>query len=310
MTYSSYTAKVSAHETVLFQLKQNLVNRGWIVKSSSDGTTFNSSGDQITTDTSGNGGLANTNSWIRIQCPSMGGITREFTFQRTSTTNYRIKYSYSSGFSGGTPSASQTPSAGDEKIYLGGGTDAAPTFAAFFGANTSKYVGISTGDSSEGYSFFAYATDTSNVTTHFFMMDRISVPSVSVGDVDGYCIFFATTTIVETQFPTNCFSYFKKGLSGEGFVATPLFNWSDVSFGFTTTTLGSSAHNNKCVLLPVFYARDIALATPNGYKGFSHMVTLKTAKINNFATLHVSSERDHIVADILVLPWDGSIAQY
>jgi hypothetical protein len=54
---------------------------------------------------------------------------RQFSWQRgPDNTQWRIKYSARAGFTGGTPGPNQTPSALDERILLGGGTDASPTY--------------------------------------------------------------------------------------------------------------------------------------------------------------------------------------
>lgn len=127
-----------------------IVAAGGSVLADSDGTTYNASGGQVTSGASSAGGLGNTNAWVRVR--TVGG--HEFTIQR-GTTNlvWRIKYSQSAGFSGGTPSASQTPTATDQAIRCGGGTDASPTFLTLFPTDaTSKLYGCA--DSSNGEFYF------------------------------------------------------------------------------------------------------------------------------------------------------------
>lgn len=101
---------------------------GFTVPKSSDGTTYNSSGDQITGFGTGANGMNNNLAWFIIREPSSG---RAWCVQRASANNYsaRVKYSRSGDFTGGSPSATVTPSATDEQILLGGGTDASPTFS-------------------------------------------------------------------------------------------------------------------------------------------------------------------------------------
>lgn len=80
-------------------------------------------------------------SWVSLQSPPYvtsplpsGGVlyNRGLTMQRgPDNTQWRIKYSARAGFTLGTPGPSQTPSATDEQIILGGGTDAAPTYGTF-----------------------------------------------------------------------------------------------------------------------------------------------------------------------------------
>lgn len=128
----------NAFAGVFYTLKTKLVEAGWVVKASSDGTTYNSTGDQITSAGTGAGGMNRSLAWFRIQDPA--GL-REFTFQRGSAgvSNWRVKYSASSKFTGGSPAATVTPSATDEAIILGGGTDASPTFNTGFPTTASSF---------------------------------------------------------------------------------------------------------------------------------------------------------------------------
>jgi hypothetical protein len=128
-TFLEHTPATGA--VAMYAFKALLKAAGWTVESSSDGTTYNSSGDQITTGASGTGGMANNSAWFRLRHP-LG--TMEYTVQR-GTTNiaWRIKFS-AGGFGAGSPGATQTPqNATDQAIILGGGTDASPTYETLFG---------------------------------------------------------------------------------------------------------------------------------------------------------------------------------
>ena len=138
----------------MYTFKELLKTAGWTVPSSSDGTTYNSSGDQITSGASGAGGLANNSAWFRLRDP--GGV-KEITIQRgTLNTYYRIKYSFLAKFSGGSPSATQTPSATDEFLMLGTGTDAAPGYTATLGTDGTYRYNVAT-DNASPYGFWAGA---------------------------------------------------------------------------------------------------------------------------------------------------------
>ena len=104
----------------MYELKELLKLAGWTVLSSSDGTTYNSGGDQITSGASGANGMANNNAWFRIRSPAGAGAV-SFTFQR-GTTNlaWRIVRSRTAGFTTGSPSATVVPSASDGGTMLGG----------------------------------------------------------------------------------------------------------------------------------------------------------------------------------------------
>lgn len=112
---------------VIYNTVVALLLAGWTIQSYGTGTA----GSYVT---SGAGwGLAsistNALAWVRVREPGARG--REWTFQvffnSPNWYQVRAKYSANATFSGGSPSANQTPSATDESIRLGAGTDAAPT---------------------------------------------------------------------------------------------------------------------------------------------------------------------------------------
>ena len=159
--YSTNNTPVTGGAAIYIALT-TLVNAGWTVKSSSDGTTYNSSGNQITSGGTGTGGYGNAKAWFRIQAPAIGGKNRELTIQtpNTATSSARIKYSPSAGFTGGSPSATQTPTASDEVLLCGSalGTDSSPTGTAIFTADGSYRFSMMAGDISIGYGFYWFAS--------------------------------------------------------------------------------------------------------------------------------------------------------
>lgn len=125
----------------IFDLMTFLVTAlGFVVQEASDGSSYEAdvpaNGNPITGGGSGAGGLANANAWFRIQEPPTGG-SREWVFQRdaTNNTDWRVKVSALDGFVGGTPDATEVPSAVDEDVMHGSGTDAVPVHAALFEAD-------------------------------------------------------------------------------------------------------------------------------------------------------------------------------
>lgn len=128
---------------VNYALKEVMKLAGWVVKASSDGTTYNSTGDQITSGSSGAGGFNNNGAWVRLQDP---GAVREVVIQcngvgTTGSNNTRILYSAASKFTGGTPGAVRVPTATDQQFVFGGGTDASPTYSLWT-SNTSVRLHI------------------------------------------------------------------------------------------------------------------------------------------------------------------------
>lgn len=105
------------------------------IRTSGSGTggVYALAGDVITADTV----LTTDKAWFVVQGQpylDYGGqgsyyVYRELCYQVNSSGQMRIKYSPRAGFVGGSPSPSQVPSATDERVLVGGGTDGSPTFA-------------------------------------------------------------------------------------------------------------------------------------------------------------------------------------
>jgi len=175
----------------IFRLKAVLKAAGWTVTQSSDGTTYNASGDQISIEGAGAGGMENTNAWFEIQDPAGG---RELSIQRgTTNVAWRIKYSALDTFSAGSPGATQVgATAGgpgdDEQILHGAGTDASPTFSTLFASASTFYWHVIAQDAATGpvgnesYPFWAFATHdgSGEIRTTIFceVMDPDSYPAL------------------------------------------------------------------------------------------------------------------------------------
>ena len=145
----------------IFELKNILTGSGWTIVSSSNGTTF-SAGDNITSATS----LAGSNRWFIVQEPTgVGG--RQWCFQRTSdNATWRVKISPLNGFGGGSASLTQVPSATDEGVIIGSGTDASPNGGQLLPTdNTYKFHIVSDNTAigpagNQAYGFWAFANIT------------------------------------------------------------------------------------------------------------------------------------------------------
>ncbi len=147
----------------MFIWKELMKSAGGTIPRSSDGTTYNAGGDQITIPGAGAGGMANNSAWFDIVLPD----GREWSVQR-GTTNlvWRVKVSALDNFGGGSPGITQVSSAADEQVLKGAGTDAAPTFATLFAADgTYRWHCIARDDltgpvGNEVMPFWAFATVT------------------------------------------------------------------------------------------------------------------------------------------------------
>ncbi|MGW8177442.1 MAG: hypothetical protein ACWGQW_01380 [bacterium] len=171
----------------IFILKTVLKAAGWTVPRSSDGITYNSSGDQITHNGSGAGGMSNDNAWFVIESPNG---EHQWCFQvTTNRADWRVKISPLDGFVGGSPNAVTTPSATDEAIIAGGGTDASPSFAQVLPDGTTHRYHVIAEDVAVGsavpiYPFWAFATSGAGSPESLIMqeaMDPNTFPELSSG---------------------------------------------------------------------------------------------------------------------------------
>lgn len=149
--YDTVSSTVSSSGEALSLLVEMLVSAGWTYQGSGDGQSLQGTTTKVFTRTgTGAGGWNVNRAWARVRDP---GDLREFVFQLVSTTTangantVRIKYSANARFTGGTASANTVPSATDERIIWGSGTDASPTGNIWFNtsAGATSYGGAVAG---------------------------------------------------------------------------------------------------------------------------------------------------------------------
>lgn len=193
---------IAANSKVIwFALKETLKLAGWTVTQSSDGTTYNSSGDQITHSGSGAGGMNNTNAHWTVREP---GGRREICFQNTTGTLCRVKYSALSRFTGGSPSATRVPAAADEQVIAGSGSDASPVGGSFFNSANLRYHIVCLDSPIGGaYAFYMWVTNTPGSTSNAggLWLEPMAPGSYDALDVDP-CIIGAANGggTLETSF--------------------------------------------------------------------------------------------------------------
>jgi hypothetical protein len=297
----------------MYEFKERLKTQGWTVPESSDGTTYNGAGDQITAGGTGAGGMANDYAWFRIQHPSGAGFD-EFSIQR-GTTNliWRIKHSRVSGFVTGSPDAVTVSAASDEAILYGGGTDAAPTFTTVFATDNTYRWNVGA-DSSSPYGWWAGAFPTGG------------------GDPTTAIVFEAlagyepTDAYLHAIYIANLNPFLASGLSTETFSATNKF-WSlkaaaspTVYTNFTAMVFWAVSPAAQAVpdglptnpitvydeVFPIPLARRSALGDP-GWKGLTTLMKWTGTSRTTGDTLSVLATRDRIVYGNVSLPWDGTV---
>lgn len=305
----------------MYQLLALLVAAGWTVPRSSDGTTYNPSGNQITSGNTGAGGLANTNAWFCIKMPTAGSTPREWCFQRTTgNTLWRIKYSTASGgFNAGSPSATRVPAASAEAIMWGSGTDVSPTGIAFFSTDNSYWFQGGADNAAPYGCWFASYSNSGRAMQSALMVDPVTGIT---GDTDPYVYYVlgntttfgvsnqngATSTDMNNSSTPPFKAWFFLGLTGESFASLNAWTYGVVA-GTTNYTVAmpgglnldgwTSLDDNA----PVPYGRPLTLGAPVGFKGISTLMQYVGPGRN---TADTQGSLSRIVLKNVSLPWDGA----
>lgn len=301
---------VDVYATV-FQVKEHLKSVGWTVLSSSDGTTYNAAGDQITNAGAGAGGMNNSLAWFRIA--SANGAV-EFTVQRASgvSTNWRLKMARSP-FAAGTPGATQTPATVDalhEIIITGGGTDAAPSFGSFFWGASAELKGAaddaspqfwfgqyptlggnangawvlergSAADPSDIFPYVCYQPGTSNVFYYGSMSSTSPSSSLYTFNPDGG---------YDQSSSSSAVGALKYSDINPGSLAPDLITGDELNFPIPLGQVASTSADNPC------------------WKGIANLMQwMQTSTPTTGDTETVDTPLDRIVMRSVVLPWKGTV---
>lgn len=324
-TILNFLPSTNGYGAVMKAIKDMLVTAGWVVKSSGNGSGEYSSTGLFATDTNANFAIAKC--WFRVQSPD--GV-REFIFQHDNAGGARIKYSPAAKFTSGSPSATVTPSATDERYVRGAATDATPSYGATFFASgtlsgTIKYQGFASGSAPYGFWFAGASTPAGAIATGFALDPVSGAPE----DPDPYVIYCGTTAAFQTSDltlgdwnnnPTRSYTQANGGTSVGvyGFYDAALTNYliwaactytiasSYTSGGYSVigaTGLTQNPYNSKQEALPILYARDTYAAASRGIKGWSTLMRWTTIARTNFTD--TLDSKSWICVRSVWLPWDG-----
>ena len=326
----------------IFRLKQLLVSAGWTVTRSSDGTNVGSPSnlpqDRITSATVMNGSLR----WFVIREPTGAPprAQREWCFQRDTSDNrfWRVKISPVQGFvTGGT--TTQTPSASDQGLIRGAGSDASPTFAQLFNtAGTYKMHAIAldtaygsiSAPGNDVYPFWFFTNVNGNVGVDtaqtFICQEPLAVgsypqmvgtrTSTSVGDADpavyacvwhnsGFAFGAGTRyTANELDLTFEYFHSYSSGINRGVTAADDVIVIDNYPAGLSTTP--SSVQDP---MLPLFLGRSNFRTTFIGYKGATAYIRragLHTGARASGDTVNLTTDAYIYLREILV-PWPESV---
>lgn len=289
---------------------------GWTVPYSGDGTTTHANGTWIT---SAAVLRAAAGWWIRVQDP--GGI-REYTVQKivsgANNSDYRIKYSAQSKFTGGSQTGTRTPSASDEKVILGAGSDPSPTFIALFGADNSTQFGQTAASDSAPYHFFLMSYDSGAVTMLCsWVHDPLLVGTFPSADTDPAVQIIYPPSGGSTTFTNmgsagslgngGVYSWLKYGLGGAAYVSMFAMAYQSNLGTCFPAGVPQNPHAVKDDLLPIVYARNANQAIPTGFKGISNFFWGGNLE-SNATTLDVyPSTRNMITFGNMTFYWTGEV---
>jgi len=305
----------------MYQHIANLIAAGWTKVSDSDGTTYSAGGTQVTGGGGGAHGFGNTSAWVRLRCPVVNGNAREIVIQRSSgSTQYRTKYSAAAGFSGGAPSATQVPSATDEVLIHGSGSDGAPGFQTVFATDNSYRCHSCAGGAGEGYAFYLLTIATGGFTSIQCAWFMDTLQAFDVGDPDPTWWFFTFSSSnggrdwanAYNSLPTSGGSGAWLGAtsSSSNFVPTAALSTGHPFgqfFPYNGAGSGQAPFSTKDPAVPIAFGRSPAQAAPFGLKGWSTMLYWTGVGRAFGDTMDISGTADRLWYGGAAIPWNGSV---
>ena len=305
---------------VMYYFKRTLVQAGWTVIKSGDGTVggYSATGDVFSSTPatgygSGSTGLNNASAWYVLRAPgSVAGATRQICVQRTSAAIFSIDYSYSAGFvTGG--AYNTKPTASDSQAIL-------PS-SAFINAGVTCRFSIGA-DNAAPYGFYMFMFPINGGSPSVaLVMDPLTSGTYDSADVDPYIFYmpsagtgavppsaFLTAGLTSETLLTGPTCYYKKGLTGETFITTPGLSYSSDTGTSIPSLMLVNPYSSKDETYPIMYARGSAITQP-GFKGVGSMMKwIGQSGRSTGDTLSVASTgaKDYIVVGNIALPWNGS----
>lgn len=285
----------------IYRIKEFLKTVGWSILSSGTGTgaTYSSSGDLITVSNA-----ANTRSWFRAKHDATG---REMAWQYATATGPRIKLSPSAGFVGGSPDYQTVPSATDEMVMKGSGTDASPTHSGV--AITGVPIWHCIGDAETGaWAVVGHATTGSGagLPTVQWFFDPLVPGTYPTEDPAPFVFQVWAAAIdlwsVSAGWITNTSSDQCPGSRGpNGLVyAMPMLRYGEASLRIPGSLI--DPYSGKNIAWPVMYGREGAALAGAGYKGRSSIFRWAGRRGLYGDRVTINGEHFLVVGDVLV-PW-------
>ena len=294
----------------MWNLVLALIGAGWTKVQDSDGSTYSNTGSQVVGPGTGANGFFNTRAWVVLQSPAGAG-SRQLCIQNTFSTGdyWRLKYSKQSGFTGGSPDAQTVPSATDEVLLFGGGSDASPGTVLYFPSAGGYYQQIAV-DTAAPYGFYMVVyLKVSGSTYSSLIFDPMVANSYANTDADPLVIYItgATSDAITTTYlcheSLGPAAWYKYGLAGAGFVHCTALMLSNATTQIFPGLAGSNAYTSNDLIAPIIYHRRGNLSAPVGDKGQSSLLAWKGSARSTGDTL---MSKTWAVFGDLCFKWDGT----
>lgn len=300
---------------VVFRLLQLLQAQGCTIPKWSDGTVYDanpSTGPAAAAD------LDHTKAWVVVQYPD----GRQHCWQRVDTNlKWRVKWSEASTFAIGSPGATRVPSAADERVLWGSGTDASPTGVALSNTAAHSFAGylVVVLDDASGISWYALGLVNSNRNTSALgmMLDHLDPSVMDASDGAPYGHYFASggTAVfkgelsVGNQSNGSTWGHAKSGGGGSVWDAIVYPNLTSSSVFGTYAPFGTAVNG---------YSAGVADFTPmyawihdtgddsKYYKGRSknmRWVTSNTSPVYG-KKVTINTAGDYVVWGNVIVPWN------
>lgn len=314
-------------ELLLWQFKSQLKTAGWTFAAYGTGTG-GSSGKYSDIFTSASMFYTTASCWWLLVQP---GSSRSLCFQHAATTapslTWKVKYSPGGFAISGALTVNQMPgpiTALDELVLVGGGTDAAPTYATLF-STLVKWNSLV--DNATPYGFWAASFVLGGGVgkpRQAFILDPLLSGSYPGTDTDPYVAYFGQagsdnavldlSSLSQGSPATNMGAgYLKRGLAGQyiGSLKAGGFASKAASTAIVYLVAGNLTTNpltNNDELLPVGWLNDSSVANP-GWKGISTILRSLGSSRSTADTISTvgATTRDYIVYGTFALSWSGEV---
>lgn len=289
----------------MFALKAALKAAGYVVTQSGDGSSYSPSADIVTHEGTGAGGMTNARAWFVVRAPD----GTEWCFQQvvaTAGATWRVKHSLSAGFIGGAPAANTVPSAADQLVLYGSGSDASPTGLSLFPTTSPMGTCQAGADSAAPYGFYVFAYHGSPASvSSAFVHDPLT--GTSPADTCPFVTYAGYANSTNQVFFGGISSMM---LNAHGPTVTDISGSRVTVNAFSENAFNASASTNPFTgdddELPIIWWRNTTQVNPRGYKGVSTVMRWHMPRRGAGLVATVSGESRIIVGDVS-LPWPDGV---